>query len=241
MRKGATSSNNHSLAHDLASPNEFNIFFQSSLPQVTNNYEEFINNEYLNKLFLENNSEKFHFKLVNIEQVEKIIYKLSSNAMGPDEINLKLLLYLIPYLSEHITFIINKCLELGEMPEVWKQANVIPIAKNNNPMDLSHFRPISILPTLSKILEKIVSEQLTSFLEKNNIIPSTQSGFRQHHSTVSALLNITDDILRAFDEKKNMCLVLLDYSKAFDTISHSILAIKLQYFGLGQTAVDFFL
>ena len=102
----------------------------------------------------------------------------------------------------------------------------------------SHLRPISILPTMSKILEYLLKEQTSAYVFTNKIIPNIQSGFREQHSTTTALLNVTDDIYRVIDNNKVCCLVLLDCSKAFDTLDHGLLCKKLSFFGFDNTSVS---
>lgn len=92
---------------------------------------------------------------------------------------------------------------------------------------------------MSKILERIIDKQVGNFVRENSILPCTQSGFRGNHSTNTALLKVSDDIFRATDKGQNTCLMLLDYSKAFDTLDHNLLFIKLKYFGVGANALDF--
>lgn len=219
-------------------PNQFNRHFTENIPATDRN-DKFLDKNYVNKT-ITLNTKKFTFKNVDCTLVSKIISKLTSSAVGSDGINLKMISIITPFLTPHIAFLINKCLSLNEFPSAWKQSQIIPIPKISKPTLISHFRPISILPTLSKILEKVVHEQLSLFLAKNNILPSTQSGFRPHHSTNTALLDVTDNIFRAYDKHENTCLVLLDYSKAFDTIDHTILCKKLSYFGLDSSTVNFF-
>ena len=114
---------------------------------------------------------------------------------------------------------------------MWKQSRIIPLPKKSNPIELSDIRPISILPSLSKVYELILKEQISTFVFDNNIIPPIQSGFRPLHSTTTALLHITDELFKATDQRKISCLVLLDYSKAFDTLDHDILCKKLLFYG----------
>lgn len=96
------------------------------------------------------------------------------------------------------------------------------------------------MPVLSKVLEKVVYEQVNDYLNINLILPTSQSGFRARHSTTIALLKVSDDIFTICDNNLNCCLILLDYSKAFDTLDHAILCAKLKYFGFGVTAISFF-
>lgn len=223
----------------IGNSDDFNNFFINSLPFVGLTNHTFIDEQYVNKGL--HQAEAFKFALITDADVNKIISCLRSNATGTDGINLKMLLYITPHLTNHICFIINKCLSTGYFPNCWKMANIIPVPKVSNPKQLSDYRPISILPSFSKILERVVANQLTNFLNTYNILPSSQSGFRKLHSTTTALLTITDDILRAWDKNQCSCLILLDYSKAFDTISHDILQTKLKYFGLGEISLNFFI
>ena len=142
-----------------------------------------------------------------------------------------------------ITCIINESLQSGVVPQPFKYAVVTPILKKPNlsPEDLKHFRPVSNLPFLSKILEKIVAIQLRNHLIKYNLFEPNQSAYRQHHNTETALLKIQNDLLCAADVGNVSILALLDLSAAFDTIDHSILIERLsRSFGLSETVLDWF-
>lgn len=114
-----------------------------------------------------------------------------------------------------------------------------PLPKVSNPQSFSDLRPVSILPALSKILEKIMYLQIFFYVDENGILNKYQSGFRSAHSTVSALCHVTDEIIRARDESMVTVLVLLDYSKAFDKIDHDLMCAKSHYYGFDQTAIKF--
>ena len=105
---------------------------------------------------------------------------------------------------------------------------------------MNNYRPISVLPVFSKIIEKIVSDQLLIHLDTNNILTSSQYGFRNGRSTEMALVNFTNDIAESFDKGKYVLAAFLDLSKAFDTVSHDILLAKLYYYGIRGSAWSWF-
>jgi hypothetical protein len=103
----------------------------------------------------------------------------------------------------------------------------------------SDLRPISILPMLSKLFEKLSTVQIGNILNKNNILPDIQSGFRGNYSTRRALLRVTDDLAHAMDKSKLSILILLDQSKAFDLVHFDILLIKVKYIGFQESTLRF--
>ena len=221
---------------DVGTPNDFNRYFLNNIPPINNQHNDNIYNYESSKF---HNTNTFRFLEVGSERVETIISELRSDAKGSDGLDRRNISLIVPHLIHHITFIINSCISAGKFPSQWKIANVLPIPKNNTPSELSHFRPISLLPVFSKILEKVVYEQLNNYFLQHQIIPSTQSGFRSQHSTTTALLKVTDDVMRSVDDGKCTCLLLLDYSKAFDTLDHTMLCTKLKYYGLDDLALGF--
>ncbi|KAG5877248.1 hypothetical protein JTB14_019626 [Gonioctena quinquepunctata] len=108
-------------------------------------------------------------------------------------------------LLDHITYIINLACTTY-FPMAWRRANVIPIPECNNTTDLTHLRPLSLLP---KVFEKIMNEQILNFVENCNIITLVQSGYRKFHSTTTALSNISDDIFKLINMTEMVYLVLL--------------------------------
>ncbi len=108
----------------------------------------------------------------------------------------------------------------GTFPKSWKHAIFIPRHKGGDPLDKSNYRPISLLPIFSKVLEKIVSTQLVKHLESNKLLSESQHGFRPRLSTTTALTVVTDKIYKNMDNKSISLLTLCDLSKAFDSVSH---------------------
>ena len=151
--------------------------------------------------------------------------KIKSNSVGLDNFHPLFVKCLLPKLLPYLVHIFNSIITTSCFPSQWKKTKIIPIPKPQN-----EFRPIAILPYLSKVFESIIHEQINNFLTKNNIINKFQSGYRSGHSCVSALLNVTEDIRDKIDDNKVSFLVLLDHSKAFDTLDHKILCMKLRSF-----------
>ena len=182
---------------------------------------------------------KFTLKPVSHECVLEHIQSLSENkATGVDNISAKLLQKAGVAIVDPIAHIINLSLQTSTFPDSWKRARLNPIYKSGDHTDPSNYRPIAILPVLSKICEKVVFAQVYEFL--NDKLYSCQSGFRPLHSTTTALLNVTDDWFNAIDKGNVVGLVMLDLKKAFDTVNHSILIEKLKMYNLDDKCIKWF-
>ena len=120
-------------------------------------------------------------------------------------------------------------------PDLLKISKVVPLYKKDDDSNLSNYRPISLLPSISKIFEKVLLEQLTTYLDNNNLIHNHQYGFRKRHSTEYAALHIVDYLNYKMDLKRTPINLYLDLSKAFDSLSHKILISKLIRILLAQS------
>ena len=119
-----------------------------------------------------------------------------------------------------------------------KIANIKPIYKENNKEEKRNYRPISILPTISKIFERSSTDQLVKFLEQNDLITKCQHAYRKGHSTTTCLVEIINKLYRNIDEGHLTGLAKLDLSKAYDSISHSLLLSKLAELGLSENSIN---
>lgn len=182
----------------------------------------------------------FSFRLVSTSDVATLLASIKSQSLGADDISIRMLLLCGSSLLPVITHLINTCLLEGVFPDCWKIGIITPLPKVSKPTQFKDLRPISILPVLSKLLEKIVSNQIREYLDASDILPIRQSGFRGGYSCETAMAHIVDDILRAIDDNQITTLVLLDYSRAFDTLNHSLLLAILHYIGFGRDALNFF-
>ena len=145
----------------------------------------------------------------------------------------KILMLIYKTFSIILSKLINLSFENGIYFERLKISQVIPIYKNSDdPLDMNNYRPISLLSNINKIVEKIMHTRLSSFLEKQNNIYIKQYGFRKNHSTIHALINLTEHVKQALDNNEFACGIFIDLKKAFDTVSHSILLKKLHHYGI---------
>ena len=172
--------------------------------------------------------------------VLKYMNSISTNCKGIDGINIKMLDLCLPFCLNIITHIVNFSISCNAFPSLWKNAFVTPIPKVDVPSDITHFRPISILPTISKVLEKVVAEQMCRYLDDHELWNPNLSGFRKSHSTATALLKIVNDMVEALDRGDVTVLALLDFSKAFDTVNHALLLQKLKVLGFMDHTLTWF-
>lgn len=247
--------NSKALWNKLKELNIYNRVTTNTLPEIFNKPDE-INNHFMqfsnnlsppdNELlhFYNNNlktnfKDLFTFTLVSDVIIYKYLLEIKSKSSGSDGINIDMLLLCCPHILPFITNIINTCILEGVFPDTWKISRVVPLPKKNDISSFGDLRPISILPVLSKLLEKIMNCQIREHINMYNILPLYQSGFRAGHSCTTALLGVMDDIITDIDSGKTTALILLDYSKAFDTISHVVLFSILHYVGFSNSAIGF--
>lgn len=186
-------------------------------------------------------SQQFSFRPVNCDEVEKVITSMPSDkAPGIDKISIRVIKHSLPAILPSVTSIINESLASNTFPTQWKTAEVIPVLKEGDHEKPNNYRPISLLPALSKVCERIALNQLMPYLEENDRLSVHQSGNKKWHSTETSLIYTSDRILTAIDQKKTSAVVLLDMSKAFDSVNHDILVNKLQDIGLSPSTIQWF-
>ena len=169
-------------------------------------------------------SDCFHLHHTSYQNVLKQLKQLRNDiSTGPDEIPIRFVKMVAEILCSPLTHIINALIENNKFPTLWKIARIVPINKVVTPTEKSHFRPIAILPALSKIFERTVCNQLIEFIDKRQLYKDKVTGFRKGFSTGTALLKLRDDIKKAMSASELSIIVLIDFSKAFDTISHDTL------------------
>ncbi len=143
-----------------------------------------------------------------------------NKASGPDEISHKMLKETSKTICLPLSIVFNRSIQEASYPNCWKKANVMPLFKKGNRDMPANYRPISLISCVGKVMERVVFKHVYNHLIANNLIYKNQSGFLPGHSTVFQLIDIYNQICKAFDDRKSTCIVFCDISKAFDRVWH---------------------
>ena len=169
----------------------------------------------------------------------KIINELSNKtSTGIDGISTKMLKGIKHAIYKPITYLINQSLSSGIFPDKLKIAKITPIFKKDDNRQIENYRPISLLPSISKIFEKVIHNQIDKHFIDNNLFYNGQYGFRKFHSTELATIELVDRLIFETDNRNTPLNIYIDLSKAFDTIDHNILLHKLNYYGFKDKSLS---
>jgi hypothetical protein len=182
-------------------------------------------------------TENFEFKTVDESQIIKTIDSLKSkSSQGIDKVSSKLLKSVKAELARPLKNIFNQSVQSGVFPDLLKIAKVVPVFKKQDNFKLENYRPISILPSVSKVFEKIMHSQIYEHFTNLRLFYISQYGFREKHSTDLAVLELVERLIDAMDQNHIPINIFLDLSKAFDTLDHKILLYKLRHYGFRNNA-----
>ena len=205
----------------------FSSYFIDKVDEIVNNIphnnSEF--SHYLNNVTKPNTS--FKFKNFTVEETFSVILKLNnSSSMDVYDINSKILKLAADFICEPLTHIFNYCIESNIFPDAFKYVKITPVYKKGNRSECENYRPISIIPCVSKVFEMLLNTQICKYFEDNSLFAESQFGFRKSRSTTDAVLSFVARCLDGFETGNSVCGSFFDLSKAFDTVSHSILLKK---------------
>ena len=219
--------------------NKFNNYFinvaqklESELGECNSSYQDYLKNPNESSFFLGETEPGEILDFINELKIEK-----SPDIYG---ISPKLVKLASPFIAKPLVDIFNKSFRQGKFPNKLKLTVVFPIHKAESKMIVSNYRPISILPIISKLLEKIMHKRLMSFIKQFNLLDTQQFGFQKHCSTEHAIIDLYSKIVSSIDQREKSCCIFLDFAKAFDTVNHNILLQKLEYYGVRGVCLDWF-
>ena len=220
-------------------PEHFNDFFinigpnqVSQIPDTNTHFSTYLSKSTDNTMF---------FNPITENEVLEVIKNLDAKkSTGHDGFSILIIKKLAAELSVPLTVIFNMSIKDGTVPDELKIARVVPIHKKESKNNFTNYRPISILPGFSKILERLVFNRCISFLNKHDILFENQFGFRPKHSTNMAIIKLVDKIVNAANNNEITAGIFLDLSKAFDTIKHDILLDKMAHYGFRGIVLDWF-
>ena len=224
----------------------FKIFFETlstnlvnKLPTPTNIFGPDSVRAYYSDLNIDN--QEFRLQPTNHEAILKLIEGINpAKSAGIDKIGGRFLKDGAQVFAKPITELCNLSIRLSKFPDKCKIALLKPLFKKGSKLEAKNYRPISLLPLVSKIFEKVIHSQTQTYLDKNDILYKFQSGFRQNHSTDTALSYLTNKIQSAFDKGFYAGMILIDLQKAFDTIDHEIFLKKLDCLGFGAETIAWY-
>ena len=187
------------------------------------------------------NDSSFRFSTVSSSSVYSMLCALDEKkAVGPDGLSARFLKEIANEITVPLTKLFNKSLETGIFPNDWKHCNVTPVHKSGSKDSPGNFRPISVVPVAAKMLEKIVAQQLSLYLESHQALSPYQCAYRRGKSTEQLLLVAVDAIASALDKNLCACVAFLDLRKAFDSLDHCLLLQRLGMLGVVGTEISWF-
>ena len=206
--------------------------FAQNIPPTEKNI-----NDYLNLIRL--NQQSLYFAPTTPTEIECLIRKLpNKRSHGHDNIDNIILKNIASSISDILSLVFNDSLIEGQFPEIFKIVEVVPLHKGNSTEEVENYRPISLLVTVSKLLEKIVYSRIYGFLDKTNQLFQSQYGFRTNHGCDHAVGELLSEIVKNLERNNPTVCIYLDLSKAFNTLLHEVILKKMERYGICGTCLS---
>ena len=219
--------------------NNFNDYFVNAGPKLADKIPP--SNVNFSSYLPASNQDSIFLDPITENEVKIEIDQLNVNKSGGyDEMSPTVIKAISNIVVKPLTYIYNQTFLTGVIPNEFKMAIVTPVFKSNDKESFSNYRPISVLPCFSKILEKLMYKRIIKFIDKHNTLNEHQYGFRKKHSTNHAILELVTKITKAIDSNQYTMGVFLDLSKAFDTVNHAVLLYKLEHYGIRGIVLEWF-
>lgn len=223
---------------DFLNANSFNNFFINVAANIINNLPG-TNKHFSDYIQAVDPNIQFKFKEVTYNEIRDIINEIKNcKSKDPYDINTRIIKTVKNLIVFPLTNLINQCIRSNTFPTVLKLAKVIPIHKKGDKDDASNYRPISLLPLIGKIFEKVLKKQVCLFFEQNTLFHTSQYGFRNNRSTTLAINNLTQCVINNFENGNLTYGSLYDLTKAFDCVDHNTLLHKLTYYNFDLSSID---
>ena len=213
-----------------------NTFFANIGPALANNFGEIRDVDFTSDPQTPSDMPEIQTTEKDVLDICKKIH--TSKASAVPNLSAMILKDAFLALIPQLTYLINLSFSIKVFPAKWKHATIIPLPKSGDLSNPGNYRPIALLPLPSKIIERIAHNKISGYMETNNIFNDSQGGFRKNHSTTSTIAKFTDTILRDIDKDKTTVASFVDLTKAFDTVNHTILLLKLKDMGINLDAIS---
>ena len=228
--------NNELIEDSEQIANEFNTYFTNIGKKILTKRQAYPSSpeQFLTREF----PDIHYFHRTNEVEIKRIIKSLKNSSPGHDEVHVRVMKIGVYILAPTLCNLVNNSFDNGIFPDTLKIARVTPIFKSGSTQDPANYRPISVLPAFSKVIERLVYSRMWDHLSSNNAITECQHGFVKGLSTESAIIKVLNTIIPALENNKIAIGVFLDLSKAFDVINHNILLRKLRHYGFKSLTLD---